>query len=287
MQQTDSFKKDYRIKAMLVFGFALLLLFMRFISNVLLSQIGQPAFLFEQKEILYRLFAQSGTVQFITSNNLIAALFDALLFFLPVLFMLTQRRVFVGLFSLVALVYFMAFNVITGHHYHGLVGLLVICIPFWSKNEKRFNLLWEGARYYLLYIFASAALWKLLRGSVFEPQQMVNILKAQQLDLLIQQPGSIKAVIAQYLIAHPAVAQTVLVTNVLLQLSFVIGFFSKRFDAVLLLLCVMFVIANYFAMGIVSAELLILCIPLLNFNQLQRLEGMLFADTEEVTAVTA
>lgn len=284
MQQTENFEKDYRLKATLVFAFALLLLFMRFISNVLLSQIGHPAVVFKQKELLYHLFVQSGTVQFITSNYLIAALFDALLFFLPVLFILTKRRVYVCLFSLAMLVYFMAFNVITGHHYHGLAGLVVISIPFWSKDENRFNLLWEGARYYLLYIFASAALWKLLRGSAFEPQQMVNILKAQQLELLIQQPGSIRAAIAQYLIAHPAVAHTVLGTNVLLQLSFLIGFFTKRFDTVLLALCVVFVAANYFAMSIVSAELLILCITLLNFKQMQRIQDVLWVKEEEESA---
>lgn len=284
MQQTENFEKDYRLKATLVFDFALLLLFMRFISNVLLSQIGHAALVFEQKELLYRLFVQSGTVQLITSNYLIAALFDALLFFLPVLFILTQRRMYVWLFSLVTLVYFMAFNVITGHHYHGLAGLVVISIPFWSKDEDRFNLLWEGARYYLLYIFASAALWKLLRGSAFEPQQMVNILKAQQLDLLIQQPGSIRAAIAQYLIAHPALAHGVLVTNVLLQLSFMVGFFTRRFDSVLLMLCVVFVVANYFAMSIVSAELLILCITLLNFKQMQKIQDVLLVKEEEDTA---
>lgn len=284
MQQTKNFEKDYRLKATLVFAFALLLLFMRFISNVLLSQVGRPAVVFKQKELLYHLFVQSGTVQFITSNYLIAALFDALLFFLPVLFILTKRRVYVCLFSLAMLVYFMAFNVITGHHYHGLAGLVVISIPFWSKNENRFNLLWEGARYYLLYIFASAALWKLLRGSAFEPQQMVNILKAQQLDLLIQQPDSVRAAIAQYLIAHPAVAHTVLVTNVLLQLSFLIGFFTKRFDTVLLALCVVFVAANYFAMSIVSAELLILCITLLNFKQMQKIQDVLWVKEEEESA---
>ncbi len=283
MQQTENFEKDYRLKATLVFAFALLLLFMRFISNVLLSQIGHAALVFEQKELLYRLFVQSGTVQLITSNYLIAALFDALLFFLPVLFILTQRRMYVWLFSLVTLVYFMAFNVITGHHYHGLAGLVVISIPFWSKDEDRFNLLWEGARYYLLYIFASAALWKLLRGSAFEPQQMVNILKAQQLDLLIQQPGSIRAAIAQYLIAHPALAHGVLVTNVLLQLSFMVGFFTRRFDSVLLMLCVVFVVANYFAMSIVSAELLILCITLLNFKQMQKIQDVLLVKEEEDT----
>ncbi|MCW5907394.1 MAG: hypothetical protein KIS94_06020 [Chitinophagales bacterium] len=275
MLPNKHFENDYRLKATLVFSFALLLFFMRFMNNVLVSQIGEVPFLFEQKEWTYRLFYQSSIAQWLTVHFIPAAMFDALLFFLPLVFMLTRSRLYVYGFSLIALIYFLLFNMAAGHHYHGMVGVLVMSVPFWSKNEERFNLLWQGARYYLLYIFASAALWKLLRGSAFEPEQMVNILKAQQLDVLLQQPGSLRAVIAQYLIAHPAVAHGVLVTNMLLQLSFVTGFFTKRFDVVLLVLCVVFVVANYFAMSIVSAELLILCIPLLNFKQLQRIQDVL------------
>lgn len=282
------FENDYRLKATLVFSFALLLFFMRFMNNVLVSQIGEVPFLFEQKEWVYRLFCQSGIAQWLTAHFIPAAMFDALLFFLPLVFMLTRSRLYVYGLSLIALIYFLLFNLATGHHYHGMVGVLVMSVPFWSKNEERFNLLWQGARYYLLYIFASAALWKLLRGSAFEPEQMVSILKAQQLDVLLQQPGSIRAAIAQYLIAHPALAHGVLVTNVLLQLSFMVGFFTRRFDSVLLMLCVVFVVANYFAMSIVSAELLILCITLLNFKQLQKIQDVLPVkeEQEEIIAAT-
>jgi hypothetical protein len=287
MQPTKSFEKDYRLKATLVFSFALLLFFIRLMSNVLLSQIGTPPYLFQEHETVYKLFAQSGIAQFITSHYLLAALLDALLFFLPVVFIVTQKRLYVYAFSIIVFVYFMTFNIVTGHHYHGLVGVLVISIPFWSRNENRFSLLWEGARYYLLYVFASAGLWKLFRGSVFEVEQMANILKAQQLSLLLQSPDSIRAAIVQYLIANPQVSHGILIVNVILQLIFGLGFFTKQFDTALLFLSVLFVVANYFVMGIVSAELLILSITLLNFNRLQKIQDMLPVQEEEFTPSVA
>jgi hypothetical protein len=175
------------------------------------------------------------------------------------------------LFWLLALTYFITYNIVTGHHYHGLIGVLIITIPFFSKDEKRFNLLWEGARYYMLYVFASAALWKILRGSAFYTDQLSNILKAQQLDLLIQDRDSLSAYIASYLIANPQVGHLVLLINVLLQLSFAIGFFTKKCDRLLLVLVVLFTIGNYFVMSIISVEILILAFALLNWDKVQAL----------------
>lgn len=284
MPLTNAFEKEYRVKAGLVFTLVLVLLCVRFASNALLSQIGTNPILFEQSELLYRLFLKTGLLQLLISSNVALGLFDLVLFFLPVTFLITMNRGFAIMFSLLSLVYFLSFNVITGHHYHGLAGLLVITLPFWSKKEPRFNLLWEGARYYLLYIFASAALWKICRGSVFEAEQLSNILKAQQLDLLLQQPDSLKAIMAKYLISHVAVSHLVLVLNVALQFTFLIGFFTKRFDTVLLILCFVFVVGNYFVMSIVSSELLILCATLLSASQLEKIQRLF--PTGEETATT-
>lgn len=290
MQPTErNFESDYRLKGTLVFTFVLVILFVRIIGGALLSQIGKPpiVFSFWESELVYALFAKSGIINLLTVNFIVAALFDSLLFFLPVVYMLSRKRVFVWLFATAMLIYFLLFNSVTGHHYHGLVGLLVITIPFFTKNENRFKLLWQGARYYLLYIFVSAALWKIFRGSAFYTEQMVNILKAQQLDLLLQQLDSIRASIARYLITHSQVAHGVLLANLVLQLSFAVGFFTKRFDDVLLILCILFVVANYFVMSIVSAELLILCVTLLSFKRLSRIEDLIQSKPDEESLATA
>ncbi len=283
---TEHFIKEYRLKAGFVFSFALVLLFIRFISNALLSEIGRPPFVFPESEWAYRLFLKSGIPHFLTFNFIIGGLFDAMLFFLPIIFMISLKRVYAIAFTLLLLVYFFTFNLATGHHYHGMVAVLVVTIPFWTKKENRFSLLWEGARFYLLYIFSSAALWKLLRGAVFYPDQLSNILKSQQLDLLLQQPNSFAAAVAHYLIVHPGISHLVLIANVLLQLSFLVGFFTKRFDTALLFLLILFVLANYFVMGIVSSEILILGITLLSFQQLMRIRRRLMVKTEMVPATT-
>jgi hypothetical protein len=268
---SEAFEKEIKLKAGFVFGFALLILYYRFISASILSAMSQPPFIFEENEVVYKYFLLSGIPQFLTSGSLVPALFDVCWYALPILFLLTMQRVYAILFTLVTTIYFLTYNIAAAHHYHGLVGVLVISIPFWSKKEERFHFLWEAARYYWLYVFASAALWKILRGSVFYTEQLSNVLKSQQINLLLQHPDNFKAHIAQYLIANPSVAHIVLIVNVFIQLSFAIGFFTKKFDGYLFWLAIIFSIANYYVMGIVSFELLILNFTLMNWQSVVRI----------------
>jgi hypothetical protein len=259
----------FRTMQATVFTVVLLLFLFRLFNKVLFSQIGDMPFLFEEKEVVYRLFFKSGIPQFILSHHLVAAICDACLFAFPTAVLISGKRIFAILTSLICAIYFLTFNIVTGHHYHGLVGVLVIVIPFWWEDQKKFSLAWQGARYYLLYIFASAALWKILRGSVFYEEQLSNILKQQQLSLLFWDEGeTLHGIFIKYLIANHKISHVVLVANVFVQLSFIIGFFTKRFDRVLIFLVFLFVLANYVVMGILSAELLILILTLLEWDKI-------------------
>ncbi|HWB63595.1 MAG TPA: hypothetical protein VG603_08815 [Chitinophagales bacterium] len=267
MPPNRTFDLERKTKAYFVFGAAMYLFFYRLISSSMLAQMDHPLFLYGQTETVYRLFLMSGIPQFITSNAVFSALCDISLLVFTIGFLLSDRRIFAVLFSIMVLNYFLTYNLVTGHHYHGMAGLLIISIPFWFKDKERFNLLWQGARYYLFYVFVSAALWKIFRGSVFYTDQLSNILKAQHVTLLLQNGDIFRAHLAQYLIAHPGVSHIVLMVNVLLQLSFAIGFFTRKYDIPLLILAIVFTWANFFVMSIISAELLILTLALLDWDK--------------------
>ncbi len=251
---------------MAVCGVLLVVLVFRLLGQSLFYAMQQPVFPFNEPEFIYRLVSGTGLTRFLTSNAMVSATADFALFALPIAFAISLNRVFIIAFSFLLLAYFFTYNMVTGHHYHGLIGAILVTIPFWTKNETRFNLLWDAVRFYWLYIFASAALWKILRGSVFYTEQLSNILKAQQLDLLLQQPGTFRAEVARYLIANPDVSHWVLIINVIVQLCFMVGFITKKFDLLLFILAIVFCMANYFVMSIISAELLILNLTLLNWK---------------------
>lgn len=269
MLPNKSFEREFQIKAYFVFGVAMYICFYHLISNSMLSQLQQPPFIFAETENAYKWYLATGIPQFITAHSFLSAVFDISLLISTVGFLLSKKRIFAILFTLVALNYMLTYNMVTGHHYHGWIGLLVISLPFWFKSEQRFNFSWEAVRYYYLYLFSSAAVWKILRGSVFYKEQLTNILKEQHVNLLLQNPTGYKAHIAQYLISHPDVSHILLLANVVLQLSFAIGFFTKKYDMVLFWLAIVFVVANVMVMNILSMELLILNLTLLNWEKVE------------------
>lgn len=254
---------------MVVYTMALAILLNRFFSRALLPQIGNALTNSNQQEFVYAVMSKLNLVTFFLNHHWVSALFDISLFFTPVFFLFSGKRIFSIAFTVLVTFYFLAFNVTAFHHYHGLFAIVVISIPFWTKNKTRFHLLWEAVRYYWLYVFSSAAIWKILRGSVFYRDQLSNILKQQQLDLLLQQPGGMQARFIQHLISNPEVSHAVLLLNVAVQLFFVVGFFTKKFDLVLFVLAIVFCVANYFVMNIVSVEMLILNLTLLNWSKLK------------------
>ena len=229
MQPTSAFAKSLSVKAYFVLGMAMYFCFYRLISASMLSQMNHPLFLFNESEFFYRAYLNSGIPQFITSNSVISALLDVSLLVLTIGFLMSFNRVFIVLFTLVAFNYFITYNLVTGHHYHGMFGLLIMTLPFWFKKEEKFNLAWELARYYFLYVLASAALWKILRGSAFYGLQLSDIIKSQQINLLLQDPGGYKAHIATFLIAHPAFSHFILLVDVMVQGCFIVGFFTKKY----------------------------------------------------------
>lgn len=264
-----SFDRELQIKAYFVFGVAMYICFYHLISNAMLAQMQQPPFIFPETEWVYKFYLSTGIPQFITAHSFLSAIFDISLLVTTVGFLLGKNRLYAVLFTLAALNYFLTYNMVTGHHYHGLAGLLAISIPFWFKSEQRFNFSWEAVRYYFLYIFSSAGLWKVLRGSAFYHDQLSNILKQQQVNLLIQNPNGYKAHIAQFLISHSDISHACLLTVVVLQLSFATGFFTRKFDMVLFWLAILFVVANLLVMNILSMELLILNLTLLNWEKME------------------
>ncbi|MCX6199937.1 MAG: hypothetical protein NTY88_12075 [Bacteroidetes bacterium] len=271
MSAIENFKSSFRVKASTVFACVLLMLLYRFMSGTLITGLAGFCCGLEYGNVFYHLFIKTGIPALILSSHSVSVFFDFCLFGLPVLLLLTQRNVFSVLFTAVAVIYFLLFNMVTAHFYHGFFAAIIISIPFWTKNERHFNLLWEGVRYYLLYVFASAALWKIFRGSVFYQEQLSNILKHQQLDMLLQQPLSYQASCVQYLIVHPEISHVVLIANVVVQLCFGVGFFTKKFDSLLFILACIFCAANYFVMGITSTELLVLNLTLLNWEKIEAL----------------
>jgi hypothetical protein len=241
----------------------------RFVASTLFSQLSQPVLIDPGIDNTYWLFHWWGIPHMVTHSVIWSAVLDILLFLIPVVAsIIPGRRVYAVLFTILACIYQITYSTYAIHHYHSLLGVLFLSIPFWFGPGQRFTMLWEAARYYFFFIFASAALWKLSTGALWHSGQMSSILMSQHAQAIYDYPTSWSSHLYSYLISHPGIAQLFLWAGFAIQLSFFGGFFTRKYDRVYLALFVSFFVVNFLLMHILSLELFIFCLVLLDWEKI-------------------
>ena len=248
---------------------------LRFVSSTLFSQMSQPVLIGPGIDNTYWVFHLLGIPHIVTHSVIWSAVLDILLFLLPIMASLIPGRQLIAFcFTLLVLTYQITYSSYSTHHYHSLVGVLFLSIPFWFGPGQRFTFVWDAVRYYFFFIFASASLWKLSTGAIFESSQMSSILMSQHVQMIYDYPSSGLTHFYSYLIAHQGVARLFLMTGFIIQLSFFGGFFTKRYDRLYMALFIIFFVMNYILMHIVSVELFIFCLVLLDWNKIEKKQMM-------------
>lgn len=255
------------------YSLCLLILLYKVINHVSFTGLyGAPVF-YPSVDNTYWLFLTLQFPQAISQSWYLSLLLDFLLIVLPV-FCLIYRNTgfFPFLFTVVLVIYFLYYNSVAFHHYHGLISLVLLSIPFWFTNEEKRMLLWKACRYYFLFAFSSAAIWKLSRDGIYYSDQMLNILKDQHATYLFYQSESLIGSWYLFLLNHPLLCQILLWTACLIEFVFITGFFTARFDKYLLYLFLVFIVFNYIVNGINSHEFAVFAICLIPFRDKNQAE---------------
>jgi hypothetical protein len=245
--------KTALLKVYFLFYYIVFLFF--FINHRLLSQV-QPILFNYNRDLSELLLIAAGLPRYMIGHPWTFALADALLYLLPVpllIYAVRKGRYSLPLgiaFSLFIAVYLLLANIFWQNDHEPFVLYILLSFAFLTNREERFYMLLKGTRYYFLYIFFSAAIWKIARGAVFNVAEMSNILLIHHSELLSGNGTSVAARCYVYLIGHPGLSWLLYLSAVGLELSFVIGFFTRRFDRVLLGLAILFVAADLLLMQI-------------------------------------
>ena len=140
-------------------------------------------------------------------------------------------------------------NSIEGH-----VGWLLFPLLFCCSGMRSFYLVMHGLRYFFLYFFFSAGIWKLANGGAFAPAQMSAILLEQHKEFLVTSPGYWQSNLIRALINMPLTSFILYWMGLLAELSFATGFFTKRYDRALFVFFALFLIFDYLIMRIPYIE---------------------------------
>jgi hypothetical protein len=251
----------------MVFSFILFVLIYFTISNVLFHQLRSPVLKYPYVDPVYWLMHWLKIPDAIVSNYSVAYVFDIILFAGCIgCIVFPLKRIFVALFLLTYFIYFISFNSYGGHHTHAGIGILLIPIPFLFRKNITFSLLWQALRYYTLFIYVSAFLWKLFRLSFINEDQGLLILKNNVTAYLYYNPGAWLSKIYWWLLQNPVWVNAMYIGGFILEGLFIIGFFTKKYDKYLLLISLIMVIGFWLLADALFFQLLVLSFTLVNFN---------------------
>ena len=254
----------------LYYGFALLVFGFKFTSGILLHQTAGPPLYWLGTDTSFWLWFATGIPQALIQSFSWSLLVDLLLLGSAMAAIVMPRfRLFPILFTLSLFCYYSIAYAYFINRGHMLSGFFLFSFLPWFKSERRFELYFSFLRYFLLYILASAACWKLYNGVVFRfDNQMSYIIKMQLAEYVVHHPGTGRLGIVNFITAHPAFGNLLLKGGFLLQFSCLIGFFTRRFDRILVFIVLAFFIGDLVVMNLPFYEMYILVLTLLRKRQI-------------------
>jgi hypothetical protein len=215
------------------------------------------------------MFMQTGFHQWLLNNQPASIVMDLMFYLLPAIYFIAYNRnvkkasVIAAFMLLMNLVYVWCYTLYPTNSPEGHTGWLFTPVLFMSVTLTGFYLWMHALRYFFLFFFFSAALWKIYQGGVFEPMQMSGILLEQHKDLLVTDAQGWYAYFIYWLVQHPVAGRFLYLATTIVELIFIIGFFTRKYDRLLLLLFCIFLLLDVLVMKIPYYEVLGLTLPLL------------------------
>lgn len=242
----------------LFYLFCFVVMLFYFLDNRLLFQLEKPVLLYPSADNFYWLLLLLNIPQTIVMEGIY---FDLFLLVSITLCIVKPKPPYNLLFFALYTLYYATINIYFAHHMHSQMGIwlisLVLC--FNNKNAYRF---WELARYYTCFIFVSAALWKIGRGSVFHVEHLSLVITGQVEN---NNPNFLQ----QFLIQHAGFSYIGFLIITALQGLFFIGFFTKKWDKMLISLFLIFFLLDFLVMHLHFIEIYPLLLTFMITNNSQ------------------
>ncbi len=254
--------------ARIIFGWLFIILLYFFSTNSLLSQLQSPVLIDPESDNTFWLLHILRIPQWLLQHYPVALVFDILLTVscIACIFMPNQR--IFTIFTIIGTwLLYICYCTAAGKHY-AQIGYLLAPLPFLALQQYKFNFLWEAFRYWVCFLYVTAGFYKIYYGGFAFPLNMTHILEQMNAEWFLFNKTGKQADIIKYLINHPGISQWFYRMAAIVDLSLIIGFFSKKYDKWLLLGLVTFHFGNLFLLHISFIEQSLIFAP---FLPLQRM----------------
>lgn len=246
----------------------LIFMIIRAFDQLMMSQIGNNPIHSPRQDPIVWIIQWTRIPDFLTSN-IVSIIYDILMISIPIFIIMRLLRnksihrlstLHFGLFFIYILSIY-CFPTLSIRKY---LGLLLTPIAFIFQDEKRYARYMELLRFYICFIFSSASIWKIARGVITDTDHMMLTLKQQHIDNILNWNDHIITKLAIYLVSNPMICHYLLLAAIFSQLLFLIGFITKKYDWLLAILLIVFIIMDFLIMRIEYWEFLIFLPILLN-----------------------
>ncbi len=226
-----------------------------FYHHLLLCQVN-PVFFVNRLDITRNILFLTNLQNLLLQKFWLRQLFDVLYIVFPLLLcfsVIAEKKgtkllaVFASIFSMVYGIFLASFTYISLDMF---VAWFFIPLVFYPSSEKGFYYVLHCLRFIFILLFLSAGLWKIRGGGIFNADQMSGILVMQHKQYLAANAGDWFTRFAIFLIEHKTISYGLYFLGTLAELIFVIGFFTRKYDRVLMLFFILFFVTDYFLMRI-------------------------------------
>jgi hypothetical protein len=244
------------------------LAFYRWLNGMLLYQM-QPQIFNTRYDITTWIFMLPGIHRWALGNPVAWTIFDIFFYCIPIIwFAIWRKNERAGQLAGIAMLvinwmYVQYYCLYPTSSIEMHLSWLLLPILFSTRKLKSFYFILHGLRYFFLFFFASAAIWKFRQGGFFNLEQMSGVLLLQHKEFLVTAPNNWYTHFIYWLIQHQTLGYLLYAAATLLELIFVVGFFTKKFDKWLFAGFILFLIMDMLVMRIPYFDLLPLAFTLL------------------------
>ncbi|HQW85075.1 MAG TPA: hypothetical protein PK987_11455 [Ferruginibacter sp.] len=224
-----------------------------FFNSLLLHQL-KPVLFINRLDISLNILFLTGIQKAVIQNNFLQLLLDILYLFFPFTLLLTvnsKKQIYAAIGnSVFNFIYALLLSSFSTLSIEGFVSWILLPLLFLFNSEKGFYYVLHSMRYVFLMIFFSTGLWKLRAGGIFNIDEMSGILLKQHAAYISQQSNDWFSSVIHYLVVHYKFSYTFYLATTLLELTFVVGLFTRKFDKLLIVLFILFVCFDFVLMRI-------------------------------------
>jgi hypothetical protein len=211
---------------------------------------------------------KTGLHQWLLNNPTGWLVFDVSFYAMPLLmYVAFQRSIRMGaIVSVIMLfvnwLYIQCYTLYPTNSIEGHIAWLLFPVLFMTVNQRSFYCILHALRYFFLFFFASAGLWKIVQGGLFNIDQMSGVLLLQHKEYLTSS-NNWHTTFIYWLINHHTISYLLYLAGLLVELVFIAGFFTKKYDRYLVAAFIAFLVMDLLIMRISYLEVSAFLLPLL------------------------